>query len=92
MGLTDEEDPIFVLEDGTVLIYSLFGTFKTSFSMGQDAKDMKILAARYSVSVSLHGPGHKENEDHGCQVEICHFVLAPVSIRLFVRLKLCLSV
>ena len=52
MGLTDEEDPIFVLEDGTVLIYSLFGTFKTSFSMGQDAKDMKILAARYSLSVS----------------------------------------
>ena len=49
MGLTDEEDPIFVLEDGTVLIYSLFGTFKSSFSMGQDAKDMKILAARYIV-------------------------------------------
>ena len=53
MGLTDEEDPIFVLEDGTVLIYSLFGTFKTSFSMGQDAKDMKILAARYSLFFCL---------------------------------------
>jgi len=46
MGLTEEEEPIFVLEDGTVLIYSLFGTFKSSFSMGQEAKDMKILSAR----------------------------------------------
>jgi len=55
MGLTDEEDPIFVLEDGTVLIYSLFGTFKTSFSMGQDAKDMKILAARIFASHSGTG-------------------------------------
>ena len=46
MGWSDEEEPVFVLEDGTVLIYTLFGIFKTSFSMGQEAKDMKILNAR----------------------------------------------
>ena len=49
MGLSDAEEPIFVLEDGTVLVYSLFGAFKTSFSMGQEAKDMKILNARYAT-------------------------------------------
>ena len=47
MGWSVDEEPVFVLEDGTVLVYTLFGTFKTSFSMGQEAKDMKILAARY---------------------------------------------
>ena len=47
MGWSTDEEPVFVLEDGTVLLYSLFGSFKTSFSMGQEAKDMKILNARY---------------------------------------------
>ena len=50
MGWSDEEEPVFVLEDGTVLIYTLFGIFKTSFSMGQEAKDMKILNARYVIA------------------------------------------
>jgi hypothetical protein len=48
MGWSEEEEPLFVLEDGTVLIYSMFGIFKTSFSMGQEAKDIKILGARYN--------------------------------------------
>jgi hypothetical protein len=46
MGWSEEEEPVFVLEDGTVLIYSMFGLFKSSFSMGQEAKDIKILGAR----------------------------------------------
>jgi hypothetical protein len=50
MGWSEEEEPLFVLEDGTVLIYSMFGIFKTSFSMGQEAKDIKILGARYNNS------------------------------------------
>jgi len=52
MGWSLDEEPVFVLEDGTVLVYTLFGTFKTSFSMGQEAKDMKILAARIFSSSS----------------------------------------
>ena len=40
-----------MLEDGTVLIYSMFGTFKSSFSMGQEAKDIKILGARFKLLI-----------------------------------------
>jgi hypothetical protein len=54
MGWSEEEEPLFVLEDGTVLIYSMFGIFKTSFSMGQEAKDIKILGARYNSSKILN--------------------------------------
>ncbi len=54
MGWSEEEEPLFVLEDGTVLIYSMFGIFKTSFSMGQEAKDIKILGARYNSSNFLN--------------------------------------
>nr|ALS04225.1 vacuolar protein sorting-associated protein 16-like protein [Acartia pacifica] len=52
MGWSSDKEPVFILEDGTVLVYSLFGTFKSSFSMGQEAKDMKILAARIFSSSS----------------------------------------
>jgi hypothetical protein len=55
MGWSEEEEPVFVLEDGTVLIYSMFGIFKTSFSMGQEAKDIKILGARYNSYSFLIG-------------------------------------
>jgi hypothetical protein len=61
MGWSEEEEPVFVLEDGTVLIYSMFGIFKTSFSMGQEAKDIKILGARYSGLnfLNCNGPMEK---------------------------------
>ena len=45
-GWSDTEEAVFVLEDGTVLIYSMFGIFKSTFSMGQEAKDIKILSAK----------------------------------------------
>ena len=45
-GWSDVQEAVFVLEDGTVLIYSMFGIFQSSFSMGQEAKDIKILSAR----------------------------------------------
>ena len=45
-GWSDQEEALFVLEDGTVLIYSMFGMFKSTFSMGQEAKDIKILSAK----------------------------------------------
>ena len=45
-GWSDQEEALFVLEDGTVLIYSMFGMFKSTFSMGQEAKDVKILSAK----------------------------------------------
>ena len=45
-GWSDLQEAVFVLEDGTVLIYSMFGIFQSSFSMGQEAKDMKILSGQ----------------------------------------------
>ena len=36
------EEPVFVLDDGTVLVYSLFGDLVKSTSMGQEAKDLKV--------------------------------------------------
>ena len=51
-GWSDTEEALFVLEDGTVLIYSMFGIFKSTFSMGQEAKDIKILSAKIFSSHS----------------------------------------
>ena len=45
-GWSEVQEAVFVLEDGTVLIYSMFGIFQSSFSMGQEAKDIKILSAQ----------------------------------------------
>jgi len=54
-GWSDTEEALFVLEDGTVLIYSMFGIFKSTFSMGQEAKDIKILSAKIFSSHSGTG-------------------------------------
>jgi len=54
-GWSQAEEPVFVLEDGTVLIYSMFGIFKSSLSMGDDAKDHKILSAK--IYPSYQGTG-----------------------------------
>ena len=51
-GWSDIEEALFVFEDGTVLIYFMFGIFKTTFSMGQEAKDNKILSAKISPTLS----------------------------------------
>jgi hypothetical protein len=54
-GWSDQEEPLFVLEDGTVLVYSMFGVFKSSFTMGQEAKNVKILGAKIFPSHSGTG-------------------------------------
>ncbi|GIY07057.1 vacuolar protein sorting-associated protein 16 homolog [Caerostris extrusa] len=46
MGWSSSEDLICVLEDGTVLLYDLFGNLTNTFSMGQDVKDTKVLECR----------------------------------------------
>ena len=45
-GWSHKEDPVFVVDDGTVLIYSLFGEFSNSSSMGQEAKDVRLRDAK----------------------------------------------
>ena len=54
-GWSQEEEPVFVLEDGTILIYSMFGIFKHQINMGDDAKDHKILSAK--IYPSYQGTG-----------------------------------
>ncbi|KAG8195406.1 hypothetical protein JTE90_001418 [Oedothorax gibbosus] len=46
MGWSSSEDLICVLEDGTVLLYDLFGNLTKTTSMGQDVKDTKVLECR----------------------------------------------
>ncbi|XP_076437329.1 vacuolar protein sorting-associated protein 16 homolog [Babylonia areolata] len=55
MGWTIVEDLLFVQEDGVVLVYDMFLAFKRTFSMGQEAKDVKILDAR--IFTSFQGTG-----------------------------------
>ncbi|KAL8612978.1 hypothetical protein ACOMHN_001061 [Nucella lapillus] len=55
MGWTIMEDLLFVQEDGVVLVYDMFLTFQKTFSMGQEAKDVKILDAR--IFTSFQGTG-----------------------------------
>ena len=37
------EDLICIQDDGTVLIYDIFGAFKRTVGMGQEAKEMRIV-------------------------------------------------
>ena len=62
-GWSEVEDVIFVLEDGTVLTYSMFGIFNSSFSMGQEAKDgvlsAKILSSHKGTGVAVLTSAHR---------------------------------
>jgi len=46
MGWSSVEDLICVQDDGSVLIYDIFGTFQRTFTMGQEAKDVKIIQSQ----------------------------------------------
>ena len=45
MGISwsSSEDLICIQDDGTVLIYDIFGVFKRTVGMGQEAKEMRII-------------------------------------------------
>lgn len=47
MGWSDSEELLCVQEDGLVLIYNIFGQYQHKFSMGQEAKDLKVIDARF---------------------------------------------
>lgn len=55
MGWSDAEDLVCVQDDGLVLIYDMFGNYQHTFSMGQEAKDTKIIDARIFQSSSGTG-------------------------------------
>ncbi|KAK0048197.1 vacuolar protein sorting-associated protein 16 [Biomphalaria pfeifferi] len=55
MGWSGTEELLFIQEDGVVLVYDMFLTFKRTFGMGQEAKDIKILEAK--IFPSYQGTG-----------------------------------
>jgi len=54
-GWSDKEEALFVLEEGIVVIYSMFGVLQSSFTMGQEAQDVKVVSG--AVFTSHSGTG-----------------------------------
>lgn len=55
LGWTISDELLCIQEDGTVLIYDLFGSFKRHFSMGQEVVQSQVLEAK--VFHSPYGTG-----------------------------------
>lgn len=55
LGWSDAEELLCVQDDGLVLIYNMFGQYLHAFSMGQEAKDTKIIDAKIFASNSGTG-------------------------------------
>lgn len=55
LGWSSTEDLLCIQEDGSVLIYDMFGSYQHTFSMGQEAKDMKVIEAK--IFANLNGTG-----------------------------------
>ncbi|XP_053710032.1 vacuolar protein sorting-associated protein 16 homolog isoform X1 [Synchiropus splendidus] len=55
IGWTVTDELLCIQEDGTVLVYDLFGSFKRHFSMGQDVVNSQVLEAK--VFHSPYGTG-----------------------------------
>ena len=47
MGWSNSEQAVFIQDDGSVLLYDLFGVFVRTFQVGgQEAKDLKLAQAK----------------------------------------------
>ncbi|KAJ4427721.1 hypothetical protein ANN_25373 [Periplaneta americana] len=55
LGWSSTEDLLCVQDDGSVLIYDMFGTYQHTFSVGQEVKDTKVIEAK--IFSSLNGTG-----------------------------------
>lgn len=55
MGWSDSEELLCVQDDGRVMIYNMFGQYQHTFSMGQEAKDTKVIDAKIFSSGSGTG-------------------------------------
>lgn len=55
LGWSDAEELLCVQDDGLVLIYNMFGQYQHTFSMGQEAKDTKVIDAKIFASNSGTG-------------------------------------
>nr|CAG4643732.1 EOG090X01BU [Lepidurus arcticus] len=57
MGWSNTEDLLCIQDDGMVIVYNILGKYQRSFSMGQEAKDTKVLEAQVFNSASGTGIG-----------------------------------
>lgn len=55
LGWSDAEELLCVQDDGLVVIYDMFGNYQHTFSMGQEAKDTKVIDAKIYPSSSGTG-------------------------------------
>ncbi|KAJ8898107.1 hypothetical protein PR048_003467 [Dryococelus australis] len=55
LGWSSEEELLCVQNDGHVLVYDMFGTYRHTFGMGQEAKDTNVIEAK--IFTSAHGTG-----------------------------------
>ncbi|XP_031845297.1 vacuolar protein sorting 16 [Nomia melanderi] len=55
LGWSQQEELLCVQEDGTVHIYDMFGTYQHAFTMGSEAKDTKVVEAKFFVTHSGTG-------------------------------------
>lgn len=47
LGWSQQEELLCVQDDGMVLIYDMFGTYQHTFGMGNEAKDTKVIDAKF---------------------------------------------
>ncbi|XP_046492707.1 vacuolar protein sorting-associated protein 16 homolog [Neodiprion pinetum] len=55
LGWSHQEELLCVQDDGMVLIYDMFGTYQHAFGMGNEAKETKVVAAKYFPTVNGTG-------------------------------------
>ncbi|OXU24054.1 hypothetical protein TSAR_010562, partial [Trichomalopsis sarcophagae] len=55
LGWSHQEELLCIQEDGMVLIYDMFGNYQHTFSMGEEAKETKVVEAQFFPS--LNGTG-----------------------------------
>ncbi|XP_029166053.1 vacuolar protein sorting-associated protein 16 homolog [Nylanderia fulva] len=54
-GWSQQEELLCVQDDGMVLIYDMFGTYQHTFSMGNAAKDTKVVDAKFFATSNSTG-------------------------------------
>ncbi|KAH0946208.1 hypothetical protein HN011_010546 [Eciton burchellii] len=52
---SQQEELLCVQDDGMVLIYDMFGTYQHTFSMGNTAKDTKVIDAKFFTTLNSTG-------------------------------------
>ncbi|XP_071505509.1 vacuolar protein sorting-associated protein 16 homolog [Diadema antillarum] len=57
IGWSTAEDLLCIQEDGTVLVYDIFGKYQRNFNMGQEARESKVIEAKVFHNPSYGGTG-----------------------------------